>query len=391
MNWDAYFANRMNNVKPSTIREILKLTQGSDVISFAGGLPAPDLFPIDRLRAAADRVLAEQGRRALQYSTSRGDARLRGWIAERHGTGADRIQIVSGSQQGLDLIAKTLLDPGDTVLVGEPTYMGALRAFDAYQVGYRTVPVDEDGLDVDQLEAALAERPKLLYVIPNFDNPTGARLSLARRERLVELCARYDVPIFEDDPYGELRFAGEALPSLLELAPERVIHASTFSKILAPGLRLAWLVLPSGLSDPVERIKQAADLHTSTLTQLITHEVVQGDFIDRQLERVRSYYRVQRDAMMAALESSFPAAAQWTRPDGGMFVWVTLPHEQNAADVLREAVARGVAFVPGGPFFANGGGDNTLRLSYSVASEAQIAGGMAQLGALLHERLSVAA
>ena len=170
-----------------------------------------------------------------------------------------------------------------------------------------------------------------------------------------------------------------------------MIHASTFSKILAPGLRLAWLVLPSGLSDPVERIKQAADLHTSTLTQLITHEVVQGDFIDRQLERVRSYYRVQRDAMMAALESSFPAAAQWTRPDGGMFVWVTLPHEQNAADVLREAVARGVAFVPGGPFFANGGGDNTLRLSYSVASEAQIAGGMAQLGALLHERLSVAA
>lgn len=391
MNWTTLLARRMDTVKPSTIREILKLTQGSEVISFAGGLPAPDLFPIEALREASDRVLREQGRRALQYSTSQGDPGLRAWIAERHGTDPERIQIVSGSQQGLDLIAKTLLDPGDTVLVGAPTYMGALRAFDPYGVRYRTVPLDRDGLDIDQLEAALADRPKMLYLIPNFDNPSGARLSLPRRERLVELCARHGVPIFEDDPYGELRFSGEPLPSLFELAPDWVIHASTFSKILAPGLRLAWLVLPEHLLDPVERLKQAADLHTSTLTQLVTREVVQNGFMDGQIERVRNHYRGQRDAMLAALDRTFPSAAQWTRPDGGMFVWVTLPAGNDASELLRQAVERKVAFVPGGPFFANGGGEHTLRLSYSVASLEQIDGGMARLGEVLHQHLSALA
>lgn len=387
MDWNTRFAQRMDNVKPSTIREILKLTQGSEVISFAGGLPAPDLFPIEALREATDRVLREEGRRALQYSTTQGDPRLRAWIAERHGTTAERIQIVSGSQQGLDVIAKALLDPGDTVVVGAPTYMGALRAFDAYQVRYRTVPIDGDGLVVDELEPALAAGAKLLYLIPNFDNPSGARLTLERRERLVELCARYDVPIFEDDPYGELRFRGEPLPSLLSLDPERVIHASTFSKILAPGLRLAWLVLPAPLVDPIERVKQAADLHTPTLTQALTREVVQGDFIEEQLERVRAYYLGQRDAMMAALEAHFPAEARTTRPEGGMFVWVTLPEGQDAAELLKRAVERKVAFVPGGPFFANGGGDHTLRLSYSVATREQIAGGMARLGEVIEANL----
>jgi 2-aminoadipate transaminase len=387
VDWNARFAKRMDNVKPSTIREILKLTQGSQVISFAGGLPAPDLFPIEALREASDRVLRTEGRKALQYSTTQGDRELRAWIAERHGTAPEQIQIVSGSQQGLDAVAKALLDPGDTVVVGAPTYMGALRAFDAYQVDYRTVPVDDDGLVVDELEPALAAGAKLLYTIPNFDNPSGARLSLERRERLVELCARYDVPIFEDDPYGELRFSGDPLPSLLELDPERVIHASTFSKILAPGLRLAWLVLPAPLIDPIERLKQAADLHTSTLTQVLTREVVQGGFMEGQIERVRAYYLGQRDAMMAALEAHFPTAARATRPDGGMFIWVTLPHGQDAAELLKAAVERKVAFVPGGPFFANGGGNHTLRLSYSVATREQIADGMARLGEVLERSL----
>ncbi len=391
MNWNAHFAERSGMVKSSAIREILKLTQGSEVISFAGGLPAPSLFPIERLRTASDRVLAEAGAKALQYSTTQGSFALRSWIAERHGATPEQVQILSGSQQALDLIAKALLDPGDTVVVGAPTYMGALRAFDPYQVRYRTVPLDDDGFDMDALEEALAERPKLLYVIPNFDNPSGVRLSLPRRERLVELCARYGVPIFEDDPYGELRFAGEALPSLHLLAPEQVVYSSTFSKILAPGLRLAWMIAQPELLDLINRLKQASDLHTSTLIQQLTLEVVQGDFMSGQIERVRAYYRRQRDAMLAALEASFPTGVRWTRPVGGMFVWVTLPQGHDSTELLQAAVARQVAYVPGGPFFANGGGDNTLRLSYSVASLEQIDEGMARLGEVLQESLAATA
>ncbi len=391
MNWNAHFAQRSGMVKSSAIREILKLTQGSDVISFAGGLPAPSLFPIERLRTASDRVLAEAGAKALQYSTTQGSFALRSWIAERHEATPEQVQILSGSQQALDLIAKALLDPGDTVVVGAPTYMGALRAFDPYQVRYRTIPLDDDGFDMDALEEALAERPKLLYVIPNFDNPSGVRLSLPRRERLVELCARYGVPIFEDDPYGELRFAGEALPSLHLLAPEQVVYSSTFSKILAPGLRLAWMIAQPELLDLINRLKQASDLHTSTLIQQIILEVVQGDFMSGQIERVRAYYHRQRDAMLAALEVSFPTGVRWTRPVGGMFVWVTLPQGHDSTELLQAAVARQVAYVPGGPFFANGGGENTLRLSYSVASLEQIDEGMARLGEVLQESLAAMA
>lgn len=391
MNWSSLFARRTEKIQPSAIREILKLTQGGEVISFAGGLPAPALFPIERIREASDRVLAQQGERALQYSTTEGYPPLRAWAAEQlPGADAERVQIVSGSQQALDLVAKALLDPGDRVVLAAPTYMGALRAFDPYQPEYLTVASDEDGLLPGSLEAALKRSPKLVYVIPNFDNPRGTTMSLERRRNLIESADRYGVLIFEDDPYGQLRFEGEPLPSLFELAPDRVVYSSTLSKTVAPGLRIAWLVAAPELLEQLTRIKQAADLHTSTLGQMVAHAVVEGDFLAEQLPRIRSYYHRQRDAMLAALDTHLPSSVHSTRPEGGMFLWLTLPAGSDGLELLQSAARRGVAYVPGAPFFADGSGLNTLRLSYSVASLEQIERGVATLGAVLTESLAVA-
>ncbi|MCY4355526.1 MAG: PLP-dependent aminotransferase family protein [Truepera sp.] len=391
MDWSSLFARRTEKIQPSAIREILKLTQGGEVISFAGGLPAPALFPIERIREASDRVLAQQGERALQYSTTEGYPPLRAWAAEQlPGTDAERVQIVSGSQQALDLVAKALLDPGDRVVLAAPTYMGALRAFDPYQPEYLTVASDEDGLLPDSLEAALKRSPKLVYVIPNFDNPRGTTMSLERRRNLIESADRYGVLIFEDDPYGQLRFEGEPLPSLFELAPDRVVYSSTLSKTVAPGLRIAWLVAAPELLEQLTRIKQAADLHTSTLGQMVAHAVVEGDFLAEQLPRIRSYYHRQRDAMLAALDTHLPSSVHSTRPEGGMFLWLTLPVGSDGLELLQSAARRGVAYVPGAPFFADGSGLNTLRLSYSVASLELIERGVATLGAVLTESLAVA-
>lgn len=391
MNWSSLFARRTEKIQPSAIREILKLTQGGEVISFAGGLPAPALFPIERIREASDRVLAQQGERALQYSTTEGYPPLRAWAAEQlPGADAERVQIVSGSQQALDLVAKALLDPGDRVVLAAPTYMGALRAFDPYQPEYLTVASDEDGLLPGSLEAVLKRSPKLVYVIPNFDNPRGTTMSLERRRNLIESADRYGVLIFEDDPYGQLRFEGEPLPSLFELAPDRVVYSSTLSKTVAPGLRIAWLVAAPELLEQLTRIKQAADLHTSTLGQMVAHAVVEGDFLAEQLPRIRSYYHRQRDAMLAALDTHLPSSVHSTRPEGGMFLWLTLPAGSDGLELLQSAARRGVAYVPGAPFFADGSGLNTLRLSYSVASLEQIERGVATLGAVLTESLAVA-
>ena len=324
MNWTEHFARRTSNIKPSTIREILKLTQKSEVISFAGGLPAPSLFPVDKLKKASVKVLEEQGSQALQYSTTEGYVPLREWVCSRMpNTKLENVQIVSGSQQGLDLMAKLILDPGDKVVVTSPTYMGALRAFDAYEVEYLSVEVDADGMLPDSLEAALKQNPKLIYAIPNFDNPTGITMSLERRHALVDLAREYDVPIYEDNPYGELRFEGNDLPHLYELAPERVIFGGTFSKIVVPGFRLGWLVANAELLEVVARAKQAADLHTATFIQMIAYEVSKNGFMDEQIERVRAYYKNQRDHMLSALEQNFPESVSWTRPQGGMFLWVT--------------------------------------------------------------------
>ena len=386
MDWSTRFAARVGRMKPSAIREVLKLTQRPDVISFAGGLPAPGLFPVEAIAGAAERVLAESGRRALQYSTTEGHPPLRQKLAARlPGARPDELLITAGSQQGLDLVARVLLDPGDLVAVAAPTYMGALRAFDAYEARYVSVASDDHGMRVDALEDALRQRPKLLYVIPDFDNPAGTTAPLDRRHAMVELAARHDVVVFEDAPYRELRFGGEGLPTLFELAPERVVHAATFSKTMAPGMRLGWLCGPGPLIERVAQAKQAADLQTATFTQMLADAWLAADAWEAQLERVRGYYRTQRDAMLAALQAHMPDGVRWTRPAGGMFLWVTLPEGMDAGALAKRAVERGVAYVPGAPFHANGGGENTLRLSYSVATLEEIDRGVRALGKVVSE------
>lgn len=387
MTFAKHFARRVQGMKPSALREILKLTQKSRVISFAGGLPAPNLFPKDRIAEAVQKVLREQATGALQYGTTEGYVPLREWVAEGMHVGPEQVQIVCGSQQGLDIVAKLFVDPGDAVVVAEPTYLGALRTFDAYEASYLTVACDAQGMLPDALEAALKQKPKLIYVIPNFDNPTGISMSLERRQNLVDLARKYEIPIYEDNPYGELRFEGDELPNLFALAPDIVIYGGTFSKIMVPGFRLGWLVASPEVISICVMAKQAADLHTATFTQMIAYEVTRDGFMETQIASVRDYYHHQRDLMLGAIEKNFPEDVHFTRPTGGMFLWVTLPKEKNTLELLKKAVDRGVAYVPGEPFYANGGGLHTLRLSYSIATAQQIEEGVASLGELLREEV----
>jgi 2-aminoadipate transaminase len=384
MDFSNHFAKRTRRLKPSAIREILKLTQKSQVISFAGGLPAPTLFPIERIKEASIKVLND-GPQALQYSTTEGYLPFREWIAERHGAKVENVLVTCGSQQGLDIISKLFLNPGDKVAVAEPTYLGALQIFDSYEANFIGIPCDDEGMTLEGLETALKQNPKLVYAIPNFDNPTGLTMSLERRQKLVALARQYNVPIYEDNPYGELRFETTAVPSLYELAPDVVIYGGTFSKIVVPGFRLGWIIAPFQVLQIAARAKQATDLHTATFTQMIAHDIAQGDFMDEQIQKVRSYYHKQRDLMLSNIEKYFPEDVHFTRPKGGMFLWVTLPKENDALKLLEEAVKRGVAYVPGEPFFANEGGKNTLRLSYSVATPEQVERGIKSLGELLNE------
>lgn len=379
------WAARTDSMKPSAIREILKLTQRSDVLSLAGGLPAPEHFPTADVAEAVARIMETQGVRALQYGPTDGLPELREWIAgSQPGADADRVIITSGSQQGLDLIAKVLLDPGDAVAVGAPSYMGALRAFDAYQARYLTVDLDDGGMRPDALETVLAQRPKFLYVIPDFDNPVGSRMSLERRRTLLEMAERYDVPVVEDAPYRELYFEGEPLPTLFHLAPDRVIHAGSLSKTLAPGLRVAWLILPADMVAVVERAKQAADLHTSTFTQAVAADLLTRGTLEARLPALREHYHRQRDTLADALETHVDAGdLHFTRPPGGMFLWGELNEGWDANELLRIAVDHGVAFVPGQPFFANGGPASTLRFSYSLPSPDQLEVGATRIAAAM--------
>ncbi|WP_233218777.1 aminotransferase-like domain-containing protein [Deinococcus arcticus] len=389
-------SRRARTMNASAIREILKITQRPDVISFAGGLPAPELFPIEEVRAATNAVLDRAGAAALQYSTTEGHPPLREWIGAQAGIPASNVQIVTGSQQGLDLLGKVLLDEGDTVLVEAPTYLGALQSFQPYLPRYVQLPTDDGGIDVDALEEVLKrERAKLLYAVPNFQNPTGRTLSAERRQRLVELTAQYGVLVIEDDPYGQLRFSGEAAPSLYELGlqlhgdPDRnhVVYSSSFSKTLAPGLRDAWVQAAAPIIAKLIQAKQGSDLHTPTLNQMIMAELVH-DVLPRQIERVRRAYGERAQHMLRAMQAHFPAGVEHTTPQGGMFLWLTLPGGVNTEALLPRAVERQVAYVPGRPFYALGGGENTMRLSYSNATPAQIDTGIRALGGLLQEALT---
>jgi len=390
--WNEKYARRARLMTGSAIRELLKLTEQPDFISFAGGLPAPESFPVAEVAAAVQAILHDRGPQSLQYGATEGYRPLRELIARRtstdgHVVSVENVLITSGSQQALDLLGKVFLDVGDRVLLESPTYLAALQAWNAYEATYLELPLDEAGLDPAALEPALRGEPKFLYCVPNFQNPTGVTLSLARRQRLVALAAAHGMPLVEDDPYGSLRFEGDALPSLLTIAGAvgGVIQLSTFSKTLAPGLRVGWVVAPAEVIGRLALAKQGTDLHTGTLDQYIVHELLAGGQIEAGLPAIVARYRERRDTMLTALAEHFPADVRWTRPAGGMFLWVTLPRGIDASDLLPAAVERGVAFVPGKSFFPNGGGENTMRLNFSNATPERIREGIARLGSLLRE------
>jgi 2-aminoadipate transaminase len=387
------FSERALQLTSSAIREILKVTELPDVISFAGGLPAPEGFPIDVMRKAYDHVLTHNPRTALQYGPTEGYAPLRAWLAAELTRGGatvspEEVLIVSGSQQALDLLGKVLIDKDSKVLVETPSYLGALQSFSLYQPRYESIDTDEGGLVPEALTQERARDARFLYALPNFQNPTGRTLNLARRQALVERAAAFGVPVIEDDPYGELRYAGEPEPSLLALGGEagaNIIRLGSFSKVLAPGLRLGYIAARRGIIDKLVQAKQATDLHTSTLTQMAVYEVVKDGFLDRHLPVVRELYREQCGFMLDALSREFPASVTWTRPQGGMFIWVTLPTHIDSAKLLGRAIAEKVAFVPGAPFYAGVPATNTLRLSFVTVPEAKIRSGVAVLGKLIKE------
>ena len=394
--WEHRFAQRTQRMGSSAIRELLKLTEQPDIISFGGGMPAPDVFPIQEFSEACQRVLVDYGPQALQYGATEGYLPLREMITRhtaRYGieVTADNVMITSGSQQALDLLGKILINRGDHVLVESPTYLGALQAWNAYGAEYVSVPMDENGMMTEALEEGLRSGPKFIYVLPNFQNPSGVTLSLERRHKLIELADRYGVPIVEDDPYGQLRYEGEHLPSVVELDSQyrdncdvcyrgNVIYLSTFSKILAPGIRLAWVVAPPEVIRKLVQAKQGTDLHTSSFNQLVTYEVAKGGFLDRHVKLIRDVYSERRDVMLGAMDAYFPPGVEWTHPEGGLFLWGILPETMSSADVLKSAIEEKVAFVPGGPFYANGGGHNTMRLNFSYSNPEKIREGISRLG-----------
>ena len=379
---------RLRGTTSSPVRDILALTERPGVISFAGGLPAPDLFDVAGLRAAFAAVLADDaGGRALQYSTTEGDPLLRRRVAERLSgrgleTSAEDLLVTSGSQQALTLIAAVLLEPGDRVLVEEPSYLAALQCFALAGAEAVAVPCDEDGLDPDALDALVRRhRPKLLYTIPTFHNPTGRTLPAARRHALAEVSARTGLWLVEDDPYGELRYSGEALASVasLQAARERTLAVSTLSKIAAPGLRIGWVRAPQKLLRALTIAKQAADLHSSTVDQAATALWLSVTDLAAHTERLRAEYGARRDALLNGLAAALPPGSIHNRPDGGMFVWARLPDGWDAGALLSRALEHDVAYVPGAPFFSGPPNPATLRLSFTAHPPAEIERGLERL------------
>ena len=393
------FAGRMQHLRASDIREILKVTQRPEVISFAGGLPATELLPAAEMAELAREVLLSDGARALQYAPTEGLAVLRELIADRLGDRfglhrtADEVLVVSGSQQALDLTGKVFLDEGDAVLCESPTYLGAINALRSYRPRFVEVPTDDDGMLPGELERLLGieERARLIYVVPDFQNPSGRRWSVERRRSLVEIAARFSVPVVEDAPYAELCYEGEPLPTVASLdSSGLVIFFGTFSKILSPGLRLGWVAAEPEILRRYILVKQGVDLHTSSLTQLLAARFMLDCDLEGHIERLRRVYRGRRDAMLAALAADLPPGVRVTRPAGGLFLWLELPEGIDARKLLEGCLEAHVAFVPGSAFFANGGHENTLRLNFSAMPEERIAEGVRRLARVLEEVLEPA-
>ena len=393
--WQRFLAKRAEGMKSSAIRELLKITQQPDVISFAGGLPAPELFPVRDIEEACRQLLAEEPRVALQYSTTEGHRPLREYLAEsmmKNGIqhSPEEILITTGSQQALDLIGKTFVDPGSKVLTGRPTYLGAIQAWRAYQAEFVTVPLDDDGMQVemidDQLEAN--EDIRFIYVLPNFHNPAGTTLPESRRYQLVKIARDHDLIIVEDDPYGALRYEGEVPPPISKLAPERTLYLGTFSKTLTPGLRIGWVAGPKEIRQRLVLAKQGADLHTSTFDQMIANDIAQRGIIEEHVKHLRKTYGARRDTMVDALSEFWPDGCCWTRPQGGLFLWARIPGDIDTSELLCEALENKVAFVPGVNFFPYGdGGHQAMRLNFSNAKPEMIVEGIRRLGSTIKQIL----
>lgn len=389
------FASRMSRMPVSAIREILKVTEHPEIISFAGGLPAPELFPVAAIAQAHADVFADEGPSALQYSTTEGWRPLREWIARRMqkrgiAATADRVLITTGSQQGIDLVGKIFIERGDAVVVENPTYLAALQAFSGYEASFISIDGDDEGMRVEQLENALKySSPKLIYIVSEFANPKGTTLPYGRRQKLIELSARYRVPILEDNPYSELRYTGEQQQPLAALDQDGlVIHISTFSKTLSPGMRLGWLIASEEIFQTVVVAKQAADLHTSTIEQHAAARLLESFDYDGHIGHLREVYGERRQAMLSAMDRYFPAEARWTRPEGGLFLWVELPERLSTEELFKEAIAERVAFVPGTSFFACEKKLNFMRLNFSNSKPEMIEEGIKRIASVLKRRLA---
>jgi 2-aminoadipate transaminase len=387
------FAKRMEYMRASEIRELLKLTENPEVISFAGGTPSPDLFPVQEIAQVTCDVLAQSGKQALQYGTTEGFTPLREIIAKRMNRkfktnfGFQNILITSGSQQGLDFSGKIFLNEGDVLLCEKPMYLAAINAFRAYMPKFVEVPTDDEGMIIKELERLLqlTDNVKLIYIVPDFQNPTGISWSSKRRQEFMQVIHQYDIPVLEDNPYGELVFEGEIEPSVKSMDKKgQVICLGTFSKTFCPGMRVGWVAAETNILDKFILVKQSADLHTSTLNQREIAKYIDTYDFDANIEKIKATYKKRRDIMIRTMEKEFPAGIKFTRPRGGLFTWVELPGHINARAVLEKSLENQVAFVPGGAFYPNGGMENTLRLNFSNMPEDRIILGIKRLAEVLH-------
>lgn len=388
------FASRMDRMKASEIRELLKLTARPEIISFAGGLPAPELFPVKEIAQVSHDLVEKEGQKLLQYATTEGRPTLREKIAkrmtEKYGTPVDMndILITTGSQQCLDFAGKLFLDPGDVVLCESPSYLGALNAFNAYQPVFKEVPTDGEGIIPEELDKILATTPKckFIYVIPDFQNPTGICWSLERRKKFIEVINKYDLPVFEDNPYGELRYRGESFPTLKSMDTKGLVSfLGTFSKIFCPGLRLGWIAGPHAIVEKFVMIKQSADLHTSNFDQGVADAYMDAYDLDAHVKEIVELYGHRRDLILKTMEEEFPEGVEFTRPDGGLFLWVTVPEGVSARKVFDKCIEQKVAAVIGDAFYPNDKTDRSMRVNYSCMSDDKIVEGVKRMAKAIKE------